>query len=191
MEGEAAETIVRCARETGADLIMMPTRGQTRFRSLMLGSVTTSVLHDAECPVWTSAHSEIDTQPSKYRSILCAVDLSPSSLTVLRRAGQLAQAWAASLYAVHAVPEQSSPNVLMAARGTARSKFVPIAEEAGLDLKLEIIAGPVAEVVRAEATRHGADLVVAGRGQIQGAFGRLRNNIHDIIRTAPCPVLSV
>jgi nucleotide-binding universal stress UspA family protein len=79
----------------------------------------------------------------------------------------------------------------MAARGTARSKFVPIAEEAGLDLKLEIIAGPVAEVVRAEATRHGADLVVAGRGQIQGAFGRLRNNIHDIIRTAPCPVLSV
>jgi len=56
--GEPAEVITRFAHTEGVDLIMMPTHGYGPFRSLLLGSVTAKVLHDAECPVWTTAHME-------------------------------------------------------------------------------------------------------------------------------------
>jgi len=50
--GEAVvETIVRVARETGADQIVMGARGLGRLRGLMLGSVTTQVVHLATVPV--------------------------------------------------------------------------------------------------------------------------------------------
>ena len=46
-----AETIVRIARETGADQIVMGARGLGRLRGLMLGSVTTQVVHLTDIPV--------------------------------------------------------------------------------------------------------------------------------------------
>jgi len=46
-----AETIVRVAGEVGADQIVMGARGLGRFRGLMLGSVTTQVVHLADVPV--------------------------------------------------------------------------------------------------------------------------------------------
>ncbi|HWB49516.1 MAG TPA: universal stress protein [Stellaceae bacterium] len=46
-----AETIVRIARETGADQIVMGARGLGRLRGLILGSVTTQVVHLADIPV--------------------------------------------------------------------------------------------------------------------------------------------
>lgn len=51
VEGEAAEAIVRRAREIGADLILMGTRGLSPLRELALGSVAKGVLELAECPV--------------------------------------------------------------------------------------------------------------------------------------------
>jgi len=46
-----AETIVRVARETGADQIVMGARGLGRLRGLVLGSATTQVVHLADIPV--------------------------------------------------------------------------------------------------------------------------------------------
>jgi nucleotide-binding universal stress UspA family protein len=57
-QGDAATEIVHHARSEEVSLIMMPTRGGGVFRRLLLGSVTSKVLHDASCPVWTTSHSE-------------------------------------------------------------------------------------------------------------------------------------
>jgi nucleotide-binding universal stress UspA family protein len=46
-----AETIVRVARATRADQIVMGARGLGRLRGLVLGSVTTQVVHLAHIPV--------------------------------------------------------------------------------------------------------------------------------------------
>src|SRR5437762_13071951 len=62
--GDPAENITTYAHTQGADLIMMPTHGYGPFRSLLLGSVTAKVLHDAQCPVWTATHVE-DRPPIK------------------------------------------------------------------------------------------------------------------------------
>jgi nucleotide-binding universal stress UspA family protein len=49
--GPIAETIVAHARECGADMIYMGSRGMTALAGMVLGSVTTRVLHLATIPV--------------------------------------------------------------------------------------------------------------------------------------------
>ena len=46
-------------------------------------------------------------------------------------------------------------------------------------------------VVRDAALEHEADLVLIGRGVIQGMLGRLRSEAYTIIREAPYPVISI
>jgi nucleotide-binding universal stress UspA family protein len=57
LKGEPARAIVQAAQVEKADLVMMPSHGQT-FNQFLLGSVTAKVLHGSECPVWTSARME-------------------------------------------------------------------------------------------------------------------------------------
>jgi len=49
--GDEAETIVKYAREKKCDQIMMGTRGLGSVSNLLLGSVTTKVIHLADVPV--------------------------------------------------------------------------------------------------------------------------------------------
>ena len=58
---------------------MMLTHDYGPFRRFLLGSVTAKILHDAACPVWTSAH--LETWPVAgdvgIRKVLGAVDFGP------------------------------------------------------------------------------------------------------------------
>jgi nucleotide-binding universal stress UspA family protein len=49
--GDVAGTIVRVAKEAGCEQIVMGTRGLGSIAGLLLGSVTTKVLHLADVPV--------------------------------------------------------------------------------------------------------------------------------------------
>jgi nucleotide-binding universal stress UspA family protein len=46
-----AETILEYARKNGIELILMATHGHTGFKRLMLGSVTSGVVHQSTVPV--------------------------------------------------------------------------------------------------------------------------------------------
>ncbi|MEO5926429.1 MAG: universal stress protein [Bryobacteraceae bacterium] len=59
MEGDPSSQIVAASRASDADLIMVPTHGLGTFRRFVLGSTAAKVLHDVECPVWTSVHLEM------------------------------------------------------------------------------------------------------------------------------------
>jgi nucleotide-binding universal stress UspA family protein len=49
--GDAADEIVRIAKESGADLVVLGARGLNPLKRLVLGSVSTKVLHQAPCDV--------------------------------------------------------------------------------------------------------------------------------------------
>jgi nucleotide-binding universal stress UspA family protein len=52
-DGDAAEEVLRAARETGSDLIVMGTHGRTGLKHLLMGSVAQQVVRKAPCPVLT------------------------------------------------------------------------------------------------------------------------------------------
>jgi nucleotide-binding universal stress UspA family protein len=49
--GDVVSSILRAARQAGADMIVMPTAGHHGFIDALRGSVTQRVLHDAPCPI--------------------------------------------------------------------------------------------------------------------------------------------
>jgi len=198
--GDPAEVITRFAHTQGVDLIMMPSHGYGPFRSLLLGSVTAKVLHDAQCPVWTGAH--IQETPLKEhtacRSVLCAVDATPKSSPLIQWAAEFARANGATLRIVHAIsgiegwPErQLDREFEEALRTDARLAIEKIEREVNVQAPLCVAVGDVAGAVREEARRHAADLAVIGRGLLHETLGRLRTHAYGIIRQSPCPVISV
>jgi len=200
VDGPAAECIVHHAAQMESPMIMMPTRGHTRFRQLLLGSVTAAVLHDAACPVWTEAHSE-DESVSRglHHSIVCAIDMGRATPQVLQTASAFNAKFGAVLHVVHSVPG-IDPRFPSGAADRAHEflvekahqDFPDLCSKAGIDSSLEIVenVGLVDSIVAA-VRRHRADLLIIGRGVIQGPLGRLRTNAHELIRRSPCPVLSV
>lgn len=195
-QGDPAIIINSYSEQNDVDLIMMPTHGYGTFRSLLLGSVTAKVLHDAKCPVWTSTHTEDPDliHHLRCKNILCAVDLSAGSAALIRYAAELADRYKAELRLVHAVPgadpypEEGFGRFL---RQAALEELAKLQQQSGTNFEADIEAGGISDVVRGQALRQDTDLVVIGRGSIHEVFGRLRTNAYGIIRNSPCPVLSV
>lgn len=199
-EGDPAQAIVALADEHACDLVMMPTHGCSLFRQLVGGSVTARVLHEASCPVWTSAHVAV-TEPQlafDCRVLICAVDRASDSVDLLRWADWFARAYQATLKIVHVIPafDETSQNCGEVELGryllkVAQSDFRSLMERSGVEKELLLRGGDVAGRLAETARRQDADLLIVGRGQVQKILGRLRTHLLGIIRDSPCPVISV
>jgi nucleotide-binding universal stress UspA family protein len=64
-DGDPAEVIVRVARETPCDVIVMGTHGRTGLGRLLFGSVAEAVVRRAPCPVLTVKASACNPHPEK------------------------------------------------------------------------------------------------------------------------------
>jgi nucleotide-binding universal stress UspA family protein len=198
--GDPATVIRDFAEDHSIDLIMMPTHGQGRFRSLLLGSVTAKVLHDAKCSVWTSAHLEergaFEAQP--LQNILCAVDLNNESVSVLRYAKELGELYNARVHVLHAVPAPEGPfqryfNSEHSAEVVQSSlqELKRLQNLAGTSFGASVQAGNTPQIIRSAAERLRAGLVIIGRGSIHSPLRGLWTNVHAVVRESPCPVLTV
>lgn len=197
--GSPVESIVEYINKTAIDLVMMPSHGRSRFRSLLIGSVTAGVLHDTHCPVWTDAHCD-QTPPlaAPAANVVCAVDLTKNSAEVLRFAKRVACESHATLHVVYSEPaiedfvhSQSAHRFTRFLEFRAKEEYEPLAQQANLEAPLEVLNGPIGSSIGDAVKRHKGDLLVIGRGVIEERLGRLRTNSYDIIRSSPCPVLSV
>lgn len=199
IEGDPADRIVELAQEYNADLIVMPTY-HVRFRPFLIGSVTAKVLHDADCPVLTGVHHYDDSPQATdaFHKVVCAVDDAPGCVPLLRWARDLAKALGATLSVVHALPavDETSENcgevevrryLLSQAQKSFSARFATEPEAVSVNLR----GGGIATAVREAALAEHADLVVIGRGHLDRALGRLRTSAYSIIRSSPCPVISV
>ncbi|MEQ1885552.1 MAG: universal stress protein [Bryobacteraceae bacterium] len=197
--GEPAQVITDYAMAHEVDLVMMPTHGYGPFRQLLLGSTTAKVLHDLARPVWTTAHKgdAPDRAHLEPQNLLCAIDGSLHSAGVMQSAAALATELGASLRFVHVVPgieawpeRQMDVELEEEMRLAAKQNIESMAASLGIDAPVCIRAGTVADGVAEEASRHGSDLLLIGRGKMQDTLGRLRTHAYGIIRLSPCPVLS-
>jgi nucleotide-binding universal stress UspA family protein len=198
ISGDPALKITEFAHSSEVDLIMMPTHGCGLFRSLLIGSVTAKVLHDAKCPVWTATHAEEQGSRNLPKTILCAVDGTLRTPGLMQWAVEFSQQMGASLKLLHVVPRISDWLALPGerelqeqVRDEARANIDALRQSARVDAQVRIAVGNIADTVTEEARQEGADLVLIGRGSLQSPLGRLRTHAYGIIQTSPCPVLSV
>ena len=198
-EGDAARQIVCHAKSFKAGMIMMPTHGYGPYRSLLLGSVTAKVLHDADCPVWTGVHTPEFTShfPQNFDRILCAIDRDRKDVPVVRWATEFGASVGAQVRLIHVMP--GDPDIheftdrvyreqLFQGAGEAIER---LQGEAGTNLDVLLRLGKPAQVIHNDACAEETNLVIVGRGVIQKTLGKLRSTAYAIIRQSPCPVISV
>jgi nucleotide-binding universal stress UspA family protein len=197
--GDPAVKIAEFTRDHAVDLVMIPTHGHGLFRRLLLGSVTSKVLNDVHCPVWTAAHAEKQlTQEDLPRKILCALDGTEKNLALAQWAADFGRQAGASVQLLHVVRPisdwlslESEQTLQEELRAEARNRIESSLKSAALDLPLRVAVGEIVATVTEEARQEGVDLIVLGRGAIHETLGRLRTHAHGIIQRSPCPVLSV
>lgn len=199
--GEAAHEVVEAARRWAPDLVMMPSHGLGAFRRLLIGSVTAKVLHDLDCTVWTSTHSEAapSLEQIHCRRILCALDLTERSPGILEWATWLASEHQAELGIVHAtepLPQgylsgSLEDELAQTAAGQAKRRVEILQVAAGAAGRIFVGPGDPAQAVACAAKDFQADLVVMGRHSGAGVAGYLRRHSYAILRESPCPVISI
>jgi nucleotide-binding universal stress UspA family protein len=198
--GDAATEIARLARDSGFDLIVMPTHAGV-FRQMLIGSTTAKVINDADCPVLTSRHAQtIAPRPLEHREWLCAIGLSSNSERVLRFASQVATEARAKLSIIHAI-QATEPElpIELDLKEQAHSAVMQRASQRIADLQrivrseaqVRIAVGSVKEALLEAARRSDADALMIGRSPRSGAHGRMRDLTYAMVRDSPFPVLSI
>jgi len=206
--GHPAEEIVRFVGSEHTSLLVIPTCGFEPFRSCLLGSVVSRILHDAGCPVLTSPHAQEGfPEPIGFRKILCAVDFRPQSLKTLAWASQIAGEFQAHLTIAHITPSTEGGvgayfNPERSGIWATESRHREFAEHARQEIEeMQKTIGATASVlidsgmdvpqaVCWAAAQIEADLVVVGRER-SGSVDRVRTKVCSIVRQSPCPVVSV
>ena len=188
-DGEPAAAIAEIAKANGIDLVMMPTHGDGPIRQILNGSVTAQVLLNSSCPVWTAVHDHLVpnvTEP-RYRSVVCAIaGHAEEDEHVARTAARFAAGRGARLTLVSVVDKPEE-----AAIANAQDSIEQCKASWKLDAGMRIAIGSVPKALHDAALQEEADLLVVGRGHFHGRLGRLRSHLYDVIRQAPCPVISV
>jgi nucleotide-binding universal stress UspA family protein len=192
--GGVPDRIIEFAQEKNVGMIMMPTRALSRHRQFLLGSVTSKILHDAPCPVWTSPHPRELNSFRSYSRIVLALDYRYLSIPLLVRASEFAEAFGASLSVFTAVPPALGVGH-SATQQLKRDLTSKLEEQLG-DCKVKasicVLEGNPGDVIWDVAEDlEKADLIITGRGRLDETPGYLHSHNFEIIWNAPCPVITL
>ena len=194
-DGDPAMVIEWVAKCEKVDLIMMPTRGLGRFRRLLLGSVTSKILHDTSLPLWTSVHKEelSSTLPHGCRSILCAAGMNQRDEIVFKAAHLFAGAYDARLCLLHIqVPEevQDQQSLAQSLGHSFDRACADKQDRPAIDVRVRLLDGGLPQGICQAAREEGVDLLIVGRGHLRENIAQVWSHLYTIIRESPCPVLS-
>ena len=216
--GRVPEQVASLIEKEGIDLLVIGTRGRGGLQKLALGSVAEELLRVAHCPVMTigpRADIAALARGSGFHTILFATDFGSGSVKALPLTLALARAYNAHLILLHMIPPMppSSGSLAAYAPATAAADEVRYWEETsrnravkqlraclpadtGLKHEPEYIVGTnfLAEGLLMAVDRLNVDLIVMGANH--AASPRTASHvpwsaIHEVLRNAPCPVLTV
>jgi nucleotide-binding universal stress UspA family protein len=107
--GQPADEIAATAREIGADLVLIGSRGLGPVRRLVLGSVSGTVVQHAPCPILVTQGGAGAWPPSR---VIASDDGSDDALAAIGVAATIATACEAQLTLVRAIPTPPSGSPL-------------------------------------------------------------------------------
>lgn len=172
--GDPAGVIAVYADDREVDLIVMTSERRTGWSRFRRPSVAERVMRRTARP--TLVVRRDDTVDAGFRNVLAAVDLSPTSNTVIDMAKQLSQPDARRLTVIHAVEGLEGPGAVRSrARWVVpeyrafvlndyRRRLEGIVHGAAVDAaaQLRVTAGPAVDAIVEEAAYVDADLIVVG-----------------------------
>jgi nucleotide-binding universal stress UspA family protein len=203
-DGDAAREILACATRLASDLVVLGTHGRSGYERWVLGSVAEKVLRKAACPVLTVGPLPADLQ--SWDPILCAVDFSASSCRALAYALALTHAARARLEVLHvveampAVPPEAAPGIDVAAHRRwlideayrALRELVPDEARETVRVEESVTFGKAyAEILRVARDAESRLVVLGTRGREAVDLALFGSTANQVVRAAPCPVLSV
>jgi nucleotide-binding universal stress UspA family protein len=205
VEGEVAAEIRRMAQDEPCDLIVMGTHGRGGFARLLLGSVASSVLRQADCPVLAikpkpagasrppreqAAGGPGAAVPPLFPIILHPTDFADHSRRTFNVACTLARGGGRLIVlhvveGVHAVSEDHEEALYERLR-----EFT--SDDPSIHVEYRIRAGESRAEIHAAAAATACDLIALGMHS-RTALDRLRMGsvVETVLHRAGCPVLTV
>jgi nucleotide-binding universal stress UspA family protein len=195
LRGAAGPALAEATR--GADLLVVGTRAQNALSRAVLGSVSSSVLHHAHCPVVVVPEPhERGTRPAR---VVVGVDHSPASRSALLWAGEHAARRGAVLVPVHvrepgrsveAPPGKLSASLAQLEENERRSLHDAVPRDVEVQVEPEVLVGHAAAALL-ETVEPQDVLVVGSRGRGGFAGLLLGSTSTSVAQHASCPVVVV
>ncbi len=201
-KGRAADQILQAAVEEEAGLVVVGTAGRSGLRQVFIGSVADEVLRRAPCPVLTVGPAGVHLKD--FGPLLYPTDFSPAATVAWPTAEALALASGAEVVLLHVMPEvPEDPRTSSTERAKLEADYRRRAEQsvAALLAKSRLPHGRVKTILTHGVTEEqivnhahtlGVRVIVMGT---RGWSGLLRWTLgsaaHRVVRTAPCPVLTI
>jgi nucleotide-binding universal stress UspA family protein len=190
-----AEEIASSARQFGADLVVIGSRGLTSWQSIMHHSVSHHVMAAVDCPVLV-VRDAIHRSFAYKRRVMVAVaggdDVEPAvkaALAVARPVPSIAMV-------VHVAQAMYGPEGFAYVEGEEEiNRTVEIAcaelRDGGVQVESTVLrSGPVAAGIAEIATTWDADVIVMGSSRMRDVASLLLGSVsHDLIHTSEVPVL--
>ena len=204
--GSPARELLGATADRHADLLVLGSHGRHGYERVVLGSVTSRILHTASCPVLVVPPGAPAEPSHEFMTILCATDFSAAGNAALTFARVLAGSSAmTTLLLLHVVEwpfgESVGDDPVSDLRRSLESQGQEQLEHLAATLSLVtpapqvdtvVLAGKPSREICATARTRNVELIalgVTGRGAIDLAV--LGSTTHQVVRHAPCAVLTV
>jgi nucleotide-binding universal stress UspA family protein len=209
--GRPDAEIVRLAEEIDAGLVVVGSRGLGPIRRAVLGSVSSSVVHHAHCPVLVVRGEERDTGEDGGRPlgpIVLAIDGSEEAKLAAQAAAEISGGTGSEVHLLYVMPAEKQligyhrysqdvkESLLEQARKEAR-KFLDeqaesVRSSGGTVAQTYLASGRADEEIVELSEEIGAGIVVVGSRGLGGVKRALIGSVSEsVVRHAHCPVLVV
>lgn len=191
-EGEVPDIIGDFILNHHIDMLIVGTHGRSGIPRLLLGSVAQQIFHCVRCPVLVvgprapGAGSQL-----QLRKVLFSTDLSPESLAAVPWVLTAVREWHTELDVLH-VCGSGKPEHAKRLQQLRAQLESGLGQEGHAALRLHLLRGKPMPCVTDFAAAHHEDAIILGLNPHRGLYnGPFWSHAYEIMRHAPCPVLSV
>jgi nucleotide-binding universal stress UspA family protein len=206
LKGRAFEEICRLSHDTGIDLIVIATRGNTGLKHLALGSTAERVVRHSSCPVLVTHGGKPSGTVTAFRKILVPTDFSECSVKGLAYAKTFAKHFKSKITLLNSVHFQyyvasdecaryDLPRLLQQADVFARDQMRELFGKTnweGLDVETSLQTGHPGQQICEHARDSDVDLIVISTHGSTGLTHLLLGSVAEyVVRHAHCPVFVI